>query len=43
MASLDRGHGKRDLYLIPKRERLVPPSDPDDDQSNDDPEFDEAA
>ena len=34
---------KRELYLIPKRERLVPPTDPDDDHPDDDPDFDDAA
>lgn len=42
MASADRDHGKRELYLIPQRERLIRPTDPDDDPSNDDPDFDDA-
>lgn len=43
MATMDRQHTRRDLRLVPRRERFVPPADPDDDCPDDDPDFDDAA
>jgi hypothetical protein len=43
MAMADRNHSQRELHLIPKRERYDTPTQPDDDQPDDNPDFDDAA